>query len=225
MAAHTHGAVLWDMDGTLIDSEPVWREAQLRLAAEFDSPWSLADGLAYAGSPIEVTIAAMQRSGVHLPAEQIQTRLIEEVTAALRNCVPWHAGARALVATVSNAGIPQALVTTSPRSMVEVVLDSLPAGVFEVTVCGDDVANRKPHPEPYLTAVRALGVSSDRCVAIEDSPAGLESALAAGLTAVGVPSSTALVSDRRWILFDSLTEISISTLRRLIATAEAGPRF
>lgn len=208
--------VLWDLDGTLIDSEPVWREAQLRLAAEFDSSWSSADGLAYAGRPMEVTIAAMQASGIQVSAELIRARVLREVTESLRRHLPWCAGALELVEELRGARVAQAIVTTSPRSMVDVVLDWLPPDTFAVVVSGDDVIRRKPDPEPYLAAVRALGAVPGRCVAIEDSPSGLASALATGVVTIGVPNGTDLPPAPGWTRLPSLRDLGIDQLHELL---------
>lgn len=212
-------AVLWDLDGTLVDSEPVWRRSQVRLAAECGASWSETDGLALVGSSMEVTIDAMQRAGVQLPAQQIRSRLVNDVTDSLKRRVPWRPGAYELVEALCSVGISQAIVTTSPRSMVEVIQEALPAGAVTVIVSCDDVSNRKPHPEPYLAALRALGVEPGSCVAIEDSPAGLASASAAGIAVIGVPNDAELPPGTHWTKVTSLHEVGVPELDRILQQA------
>ena len=101
--------------------------------------------------------------------------------------VPWRPGARELLADVRANQIPTALVTMSWRRFAMEVVDALPAGAFDVSVVGDDVERGKPHPDPYLLAAERLGVDITRCLAIEDSPTGVASALAAGATVLAVP--------------------------------------
>lgn len=208
-------AVLWDMDGTLIDSEPEWISAQERLVAEHSGVWTSADGLALVGTDMVVTAVALQAAGVLLPAAEIIERLTAEVTAALGDRVDWRPGARDLVAELRMAAIPQAIVTTSPRSMAEVVAAGLPAGSIQVIVAGEDVRNGKPHPEPYLLAARRLGVSPSECVAIEDSPTGLSAAIAAGTRAIGVPNDAALEHSGPWTRVDSLSGVGLADLARI----------
>jgi HAD superfamily hydrolase (TIGR01509 family) len=218
-------AVLWDMDGTLIDSEPEWISAQERLVAEHSGVWTFADGLALVGTDMAVTAVALQTAGVLLPAAEIIERLTAEVTAALGRSVDWRPGARELVAELCASAVPQAIVTTSPRSMAEVVAAALPAGSIQVIVAGEDVRNGKPHPEPYLLAARRLGVAPSECVAIEDSPTGLSAAIAAGTTAIGVPHDTTLDHSGRWTRVDSLSGMSLPDLARIAGanTAATGP--
>jgi HAD superfamily hydrolase (TIGR01509 family) len=218
IAAQTLAAVLWDMDGTLVDSEPTWMDSQARLVAEFGGVWTRTDGLTLVGTDMVVTAEALQRAGVQLSAEEIILRLTEEVTQSLGRDVTWRPGAYELVSSIMEAGIPQAIVTTSPRSMTRVVADSLPQGAITVIVAGEDVRNGKPHPEPYLLAIATLGVAPGECVAIEDSPTGLASAVAAGVVALGVPHDAVLAPDDRWVRLDSLRGVTVSDLAGLVVS-------
>lgn len=205
-------AVLWDMDGTLIDSEPAWIKAQARMVAEVGGTWTEEDGLSLVGADMQATADAMRGAGVLLADDEIITRLTDEVTRELGRAVDWRPGAVRLVAALHDAGVPQAIVTTSPRTMASVVASGLPDGAITVVVTGDDVASSKPHPEPYLRAVAQLGVPIERCVAIEDSPTGLASAIAAGIVAIGVQNDAVLTDDGTWHRFESLTEVGVETL-------------
>lgn len=221
MAPHTLAAVLWDMDGTLIDSEPTWIKAQTRMVAERGGTWTYADGLSLVGTDMVVTAEALQRAGVQLSDEEIIDRLTAEVAETLGRDVTWRPGAFELVRALMGAGIPQAIVTTSPLSMTQVVADALPAGAIRVIVAGEDVGNGKPHPEPYLTAAQRLGVAPRDCVAIEDSPTGLAAAIAAGVTAIGVPHDAELANDGRWVRLESLSGVTVEDLVRFVEDLRA----
>lgn len=178
-------AVLWDMDGTLIDSEPYWVEAETELAARFGVAWTHEDGLALVGNPLTVSAEALRARGVDLPADQVVEALLERVTARVRAHIPWQADARALLDQVVAAGIPCALVTMSYRILADAMLDTV-LGIFSVVVTGEDVENGKPHPEPYLAAAALLGVAATDCIAVEDSPSGVASAHASGAATIAV---------------------------------------
>lgn len=215
MDRRTPAAVLWDMDGTLIDSEPEWMRAQERLVAEYAGSWTHADGLSLVGTDMVVTATALQAAGVEEEAQAIIDRLTAEVTLALGREVAWRPGARELVTALRTAGVPQAIVTTSPRAMTEIVAAALPAGAICAIVAGEDVRNGKPHPEPYLEAARRLGVEPVECVAIEDSPTGLAAAVAAGTAAIGVPHDTVLEHPGPWTRLDSLAGVGVDDLTRI----------
>lgn len=207
-------AVLWDMDGTLIDSEPAWMRAQAAIVEEFGGTWTEADGLALVGTDMQATADALRDAGVPLDDDEIIDQLVEVVTRELDRSVDWRPGAVELVVALRDAGVPQAIVTTSPRSMVAVVVAGLPDGAIKATVTGDDVACGKPDPEPYLLAAHLLGVGVERCIAIEDSPTGLASAIAAGVVAIGVPNQAVLVEDGTWRRFESLVGVDVAELTK-----------
>lgn len=179
-------AVLWDMDGTLIDSEPYWMAAETEIARAHGLEWTTQDALQMVGKALPDAARILQRHGVDLPGEEIVDRLVLSVGARLGERVPWQAGARRLLTLVRQAGIPCALVTMSYRSLVDSLLGALPGGTFDVVVTGEDVVRGKPDPEPYLRAAELLGVPVTSCVAIEDSPPGIASAVASGAPTIGV---------------------------------------
>ena len=181
------------MDGTLVDTEPCWFAAEHALVAEHGRAWSDADAASLVGNDLLVSAQVLQaRGGVDLPAQRIVEVLTEHVRAQVAADPPWRPGARELLAAAGRAGLPCALVTASWRTLVDAVLDALPQGTFSAVVTGDEVARGKPDPEPYATAARALGVDPARCLALEDSPNGLSSALAAGVPTVGITHHVAL---------------------------------
>lgn len=205
------------MDGTLVDSEPRWTEFQMRLVEEFGGVLTQADCLSLVGTQLEVTAEVLQLAGVRLSAEDIILRLSEEVTQSLRREVPWQPGAYELVRAVAEAGIPQAMVTTSRRFMAQAVVDELPRGAISVVVAGEDVSRGKPDPAPYLRAIDLLGAESTSCVAIEDSATGIASALAAGVVTIAVPHVTTVVELTGWVRFESLLDVTLADLSRLVA--------
>lgn len=181
-------AVLWDLDGTLVDTEPSWIEAEYALVGAHGGLWSDEHAHALVGNPLLVSAEyVIEHGGVDLPAEEIVQILSDHVTARIRCGAPWRPGAIALLEHLHELGVPQALVTMSWRPMAQAVVDQLPPGVFAAVVTGDAVLHGKPHPEPYLTALAMLGVDAAGAVAIEDSPTGVASAEAAGLHTVAVP--------------------------------------
>ncbi|MGB7963175.1 MAG: HAD family phosphatase [Propionicimonas sp.] len=211
-------AVLWDMDGTLIDSEPLWIEAQTRMVSEHGGSWSHQDGLRLVGSDMDVTAVALQAVGVRLSVVEITDRLTDEVTTALRSQVLWRPGAVELVSGLAEAGVKQAIVTTSSRSMAGLVAEALPAGAIHSIVAGEDVVRGKPDPEPYLLAAERLGVSPASCVAIEDSPTGLAAAIAAGTVAIGVPNDAPLVEAPTWTRLETLVGTTLRDLEAVMAS-------
>lgn len=173
------------MDGTLIDSEPYWIGAEIELAERFGVEWTHEDGLQLVGNPLTLSARILRERGVAMADEDIVAFLLERVTAQVRAHVPWQEDARRLLAATRDAGIPCALVTMSYTPLADAFLTAVP-DTFAVVVTGDRVTHGKPHPEAYLTAASELGVEISECVAIEDSPAGIGSALAAGARTLAV---------------------------------------
>ncbi|MFI7589129.1 HAD family hydrolase [Spongisporangium articulatum] len=180
-------AVLWDMDGTLVDTEPYWIECEYALVEKYGGTWSDAHAHALVGNPLIVSAEYIaQHGGVPLPPEEIVETLLDGVIERVRGHVPWRPGAEALLRQLRAADVPCALVTMSYQRLAKAVVEALPPGTFATVVAGDDVTHGKPHPEPYLTAAARLGVPVEECVAIEDSPTGVASAEAAGAAVLAV---------------------------------------
>ncbi len=173
------------MDGTLIDTEPYWMEAQADLARRFDVEWTYDDGLSLVGIPLDATAQVLIDRGVRLEPDEIISTLVTQVSARARTHMPWLTDARALLDQVVAAGVPCALVTMSFGDLADVFVDAA-GGVFAAVVTGDEVRNGKPDPEAYLMAAQRLGVDPRDCVAIEDSPAGVRSAHASGAVTLAV---------------------------------------
>lgn len=182
-------AVLWDMDGTLVDTEPYWIRAEFDVVEMHGGTWSREHALALVGADLLDSGAYIRDNGpVPLTPHEIVELLLDRVIASVRQTIPWRPGARELLEEVRTSTTPSALVTMSWRRFAEPVVQALPAGSFDAVVVGDDVERGKPHPDPYLLAAERLGVDPRDCVAIEDSPTGVASALAAGCTVLAVPN-------------------------------------
>jgi HAD superfamily hydrolase (TIGR01509 family) len=182
-------AVLFDMDGLLVDSEPLWLEAETAVMARLGADWTRADQLHLLGGSLDRTVRYLRARAVRpAPPEQVAEWLMAGISDRVRSRgVPVRPGARELLAEVQAAGLPRALVTSSERGFMEVVLAS--TGMrFDALVCADDVSATKPDPEPYLLAAKLLGTEPGRCFALEDSPNGVASAEAAGCQVIAVPS-------------------------------------
>lgn len=186
-ASRLPAAVLWDMDGTLVDTEPYWLQAESDLVHAAGGVWTPEDGLQLVGSGLERSALILQSRGVKLNVEQIISTLTDRVRDQIADAVPWRAGSRELLRELKDAGVPTALVTMSRRYMALDVVAALGFDGFDVVVAGDDVQNAKPHPEPYLSAAAQLGVPITECIALEDSEPGVASAVAAGATVFALP--------------------------------------
>ena len=209
-------AVLWDMDGTLVDTEPYWIESEFALAERYGGSWSAEHALNLVGNDlIESGRYIREHMGIELEPSVIVEELLDSVVAHVAREVPWRPGARELLAGLGTAGLPCALVTMSYRRFVDPVLAALPAGSFAAVVTGDSVSHGKPHPEPYLKAARELGVSPHDCLAIEDSNTGARSAEAAGCTVLVVPNHVPVLPGDRRIFRDSLSGVSAAALPAL----------
>lgn len=186
-------AVLFDMDGTLVDTEGLWMEAEQHVMRILGARWLPEDQVACLGGPLErVTEYMRQRSGTALADHEIGALLLDAMEVRLRERPPaWRPGARQLLLECAERGMPTALVSASWARLIAAVAEGIDAELggspFTVIVAGDDVAHSKPHPEPYREAARLLGVHAEDCLALEDSPTGITSARDAGCRVVAIP--------------------------------------
>lgn len=203
-------AVLWDLDGTLVDTEKFWMAAETALVESFGGSWTHEQALGLVGKGLETSAAILQEAGVRMARQEIVDHLTAQVMTRLsEGDLPWRPGALELLGELRAAGVRCALVTMSMRRMAELVVAALPfdntednteadaaaggVGIFEVIVSGDEATRPKPFPDAYLQACAALGVDPARALAIEDSATGVRAAVAAGVTTVGVPLMVSLV--------------------------------
>ncbi len=213
-------AVLWDMDGTLVDTEPYWIASEFALVAEHGEVWTDADAHSLVGFDLLDAAAVLRaRGGVRLEPHAVVEWLLDSVIERVAERLPWRPGARELLAACGAAGIECAMVTMSWRRLADAVIAAAPPGSFTASVAGDEVARGKPDPEPYEAAAAALGLSTPDCLAIEDSPTGVASALAAGCATLGVPHVVPIPATPGLTLVESLTDVDVDTLRRIHAGA------
>jgi HAD superfamily hydrolase (TIGR01509 family) len=215
-------AVLWDMDGTIVDTEPFWIRAETALVQRFGGTWSHQQALGLVGRGLEDSARILQHHGVRMPVPKIVDTLTDDVVRDLAGATPWRPGALELLRETRNAGVPTALVTMSVRRMAEAIAAAIPFPAFDVVVSGSDVRRPKPFPDAYEQAAGLLGVDPTTAVAIEDSPTGLASAVAAGAIVVGVPHLVPL-PEGRWSLWPTLEGRGLADLEAL-APHPAGAR-
>ena len=209
-------AVLFDLDGTLVDSEHYWMLSERKLAEEHNAEWNAQDGIDLIGMSLyDSSVIIGRKLGSALAPDEIIDRLTAVVIEQLQVALPWRPGARELLLHLREAGVKTALVTMSMRRMALAVADAVGFDAFDVVIAGDDVANGKPHPEPYLLAAERLGVEPQHCVAFEDSVPGLASAEAAGTKAVGVPNIVKLDEREGRTLWPTLEGITLTDLMNL----------
>lgn len=179
-------AVFWDMDGTLIDSEPYWHQAEIELTQRYGGNWTEEMGWQMTGKPLSVVARIMRDHGLNLPQEDIPDMLIDGVGRREQECMPWIDGVLDLLNALAKSNVPSVLVTTSPRRIARLVADQAPQGAFVDFVCGDDGLAQKPDPAPYLHAAELVGIGDPKdmvsCIALEDSMTGIRSAVASGAT-------------------------------------------
>jgi HAD superfamily hydrolase (TIGR01509 family) len=211
--AETPHAVLWDMDGTLVDTEPYWIATEFALAEELGGSWSREHALNLVGQDLlDSGRYIREHMGIDLEPADIVERLLDGVVARVEEEVPWRPGARELLTALRAAELPCALVTMSYRRFVAPVLQSLPEGTFDVVVTGDAVSHGKPHPEPYLKAARELRVEPAECLAIEDSNTGARSAESAGCRVLVVPNHVPVLPGPARTFRDTLTGLTVHDL-------------
>jgi HAD superfamily hydrolase (TIGR01509 family) len=209
-------AVLWDMDGTLVDTEPYWMQCEFALAEKYGGTWSQEHGLAVVGGDLIDSATYMQKHmGIDRSPRQIVEELLDGVVALVQQDVPWRPGARELLLALRAEQVPCALVTMSWRRFVEPIVQALPEGSFDALVCGDEVSHGKPHPEAYLRAAELIGFAPDETLAIEDSPTGTTSAEAAGCRVLVVPSHLAVPPGKRRVIRETLVGLQPHDLAAL----------
>lgn len=208
MTSSLPAAVLFDMDGTLVDTEGYWIAAERALAAEHGVAWTDADVEEVIGTGLWSCAEVMRTRGVPRSVDEIVTVLTAAVAEQIRTLgAPYRPGAIELLRELRAAGVPTALVTMSVRSMAALVVDAIDFDAFDTLVTGDVVEHAKPHPEPYLTAAARLGVDPADCIAIEDSGPGVRSAADAGMVAIGIPHGAPIAPSSDYTLIETLAGV------------------
>jgi HAD superfamily hydrolase (TIGR01509 family) len=214
-------AVLWDMDGLLVDTEPVWTIAEEELAARLGGTWSDELKAKIAGTRLEMAVPAiLSWYGVEPTPDRVSESaqwLLDRMVELFRTHVEVLPGVLELLERLRQEQVPVALVSSSYRVLVDAVL-AHGFGPFDVTVAGDEVVTGKPSPEPYLLACERLRVRPRQCVVLEDSTAGVASGEAAGCAVVAVPSVPGVAVDPgpRRLVQSTLAGVTTADLRALV---------
>jgi len=202
-------AVLWDMDGTLVDTEPYWIDSEFEIIEEHGGTWTHQHAMNLVGNDLlDSGRYIHEHSGIDLQPAEIVEELLDRVMSRVGRTVPWRPGARELLEQLRSRGVRCALVTMSYRRFVVPILATLPGDTFEVVVTGDTVSQGKPHPEPYLKAAARLGVDPADTVAIEDSNTGARSAESAGCTVLVVENHVPVLPGDRRVFADTLARMT-----------------
>ncbi|MCH7232691.1 HAD family hydrolase [Glycomyces sp. L485] len=220
-------AVLFDMDGTLVDSEPRWDVALADLAELLGGRLDADVRKTMVGTNEGASVVILLES-LGLPIESAPEhqawlrRRMQELFAA---GVPWKPGARELLLEACAADLPTALVTSTPRELADLLLQQMGPENFDVTICGDEVERKKPHPEPYHTTAQKLGVDITRSIVLEDSLTGVSSAIAAGAVTIAIPSEVQLPPEIDVHTLDSLEGVDLAYLRALESRRSEAPQI
>ena len=206
-------AVLFDMDGTLIDSEKLWTIALQEVAHDLGGRLSAETRMAMVGTDLVGSVRMLHADIGYQGDIAITQRLLVAAAARLFDGpLDWQPGAEELLTAVRATGLRTALVTSTHRNLVAKALETLGRDRFDVLVCGDDVSRTKPDPEPYLRALSELGVAAAEAIAIEDSPAGSTSARSAGIPVLAVPSELPVEPASGMVLLPTLTGVDPAAL-------------
>lgn len=214
-------AVLWDMDGTLVDSEKLWDVGIQELYTRYDGVLTPEVRASTVGGSSD-SVMAIVYADLGLdpdPAAMAVTAdwLHDYVGELFETGLPWCDGARELLDALSVAGVPMALVTNTRRSLTEKALNSIGRQYFSVSVCGDEVPQGKPAPDIYRRAAQLLGFEPGECLAVEDSVTGAAAAEAAGCPVLVVPNEVVVPASPRRRHENSLSELDVGDLREIYA--------
>jgi HAD superfamily hydrolase (TIGR01509 family) len=206
-------AVLFDMDGLFIDSEPDWHLAESEMMRSNGYDWTPQDQLKCLGGPLQRVTEYMSQclKGSKTP-EQLGNFIVAEMEKRMSGKVSIMPGALEFSRELSRAEIAQALVSASPRPIVDAVLTGMAEKYFECSVAAGDIERTKPFPDPYLHAAKLLGVDIEECLIFEDSPTGLTAARASGAFVVGIPHFVEVLEEPRLKIVKSFNQVSMESL-------------
>lgn len=208
----TFKAAFFDMDGLFLDSEPQWHDSQREICARYSYEWDYEDQRICIGGPLaRVGEYIAHTCAVDRTGPEIVDELIEMMLKKLSTQAHLMPGALDAVNTLRRK-MPVALVSASPRNLMDAALTTLPDGFFSFTVSADDVERTKPFPDPYLLAATKLGVDPVDCVVFEDSLTGIESAKAAGCNIIAVPHYVEVISESRVTVLKTLVGLTNETV-------------
>jgi HAD superfamily hydrolase (TIGR01509 family) len=213
-------AVIFDMDGLLVDSEPVWDQARKAMADEVGRAWTQDDHRAVMGVSTQEWAAYMiKRLGLALTPEEVQAQVVERMVELYRRGIPYLPGAVEAV-QLAASHLPTALASGSHRTLIDTVTaDAAMRGKFQVIVAADEIGAGKPAPDVYLAAARRLGVQPERCICLEDSGNGILAGVRAGMKVIAVPdprfAPKQALLDQAHLVLPSLAAFSLDTLTLL----------
>ncbi len=209
-------AVFFDMDGLMVDSEPEWLQSEKEVTAACGYSWSEEDQVACLGGPLTKVGQYMFDKCEQQQSPQYFTQtLIDTQVARMRGKTPTMPGAIELVRELQLHGVKTALVSASPRNIVDAVIDNLGHDLFPFSISSDDVAVTKPDPECYLKAASMSGSKISNCLVFEDSITGMTAAKASGAYLIAVPHLVSVAESERVRVIKSLEQLSYSKLSQL----------
>ena len=209
-------AVFFDMDGLMVDSEPEWFQSEVEVTSPFGYTWLEVDQIACLGGPLSnVGQYMFEKCGQQRSPEYFTQALIDTQVARMRGNTPTMPGAMELVRELQSHGIKTALVSASPRNIVDAVLDNVGHDLFPFSISADDVKRTKPDPEGYLKAASMSGSEITNCLIFEDSLTGMNAAIASGAYLIGVPHLVTIEESERVRVIKSLEQISYAKLMEL----------
>ena len=210
-------AILWDHDGTLVETEPYWIAAEIELAQRFDVTWTENDALACVGSPMRESARRMQVAGVRMEIDPIVEWLVDRVCEMMdEKGTLWLPGVQELFAECAEQNIPCAVVSNAWRKVVEKTVSGLPEGAVKYILAGDEMIVAKPDPWPYAHAAEVLGVAPENCIAVEDSLAGTLSAEAAGIPVLVVKGVSPVEAGPLRSRVLDLSDVTLDTMRQVV---------
>ncbi|MEU7364482.1 HAD family phosphatase [Streptomyces hygroscopicus] len=210
-------AVLLDMDGTLVDTEGIWWDAEVAIFAELGHALAEEYRHVVVGGPMSRSAQFLiEATGADIALAELTGLLNSRFTELLDGTVPMLPGARRLLTELAAHGVPTALVSASHRRVMDRILRSLGPEHFTLTVAGDEIERTKPHPDPYLFAAARLAADPGRCVVIEDTATGVRAGEAAGCRVVAVPSVVPIEPAVGRTVVGSLEEVDLPFLRTLV---------
>lgn len=214
MSTEFFEAVFFDMDGLTIDSEPQWLETERELASQYGYDWTIEDQAFCLGGPLsKVGQYLSDVTGGIEDGEYFHRKLIEIMCAKVKTSAKFMPGARQLISKLDLIGVPMALVSASPRVIVDAALSHIQPTPFRISISADDVIETKPSPEGYLKAAIALNVNIHRSLILEDSLTGVTAARASGAKVIAVPHLVTVLEDAQTKVIKSLTDLDIDQLR------------
>ena len=211
-------AVFFDMDGLLVDSEPEWLLSEIEVTAPYGYTWLPEDQVACLGGPLtRVGQYMFDKCGQQQSPEYFTQTLIDTQVARMRGNTPTMPGAISLLKELQRNGVKTALVSASPRIIVDAVLDNVGHDLFPFSISSDDVTNTKPNPECYVKAAQICGVEISNCLVFEDSLTGMNAAIASGAFLIGVPHLVSIQESEKVRVIRSLEQLSFAKLAELRA--------